>query len=274
MIERSASSKRGKTVSVGLIIINLALSFSFFLIMYHQGYEKWTPRITEDFANGNVFGILYFMNVFMLTAFYTGLLVMFAGILFSVIRLVKQYDAETYNLTKVSLWACLVFYLMLMTFRVLIFVGLRFNPLHQKRLTEVIFYGSEVLLIGLVIYVVWRNKNENEDEEAESDQVPAGSVILEEENKAFTTTNHEYEPVTTLEPVDTIHYPRESKGSLFIKAMEEKDAFEFPESPVIPTNVINASMVPTQVKQSMEGIRDSIRSLRMSERESSMPFSG
>ena len=165
MIERSASSKRGKTAALTLITINIVLSLCFFVIMDVQGQVAWSPKIKRDFTTGNVMAILYFLNVFFLAFFYTGLLVMFGGILYSIIKLVKQYDLETYNLTKVRLWAYLIFIIFLMTFRVFIFLALRFNPLHSKRVNEVIFYASEVILIGLVIYVVYRTKNSGEEEE-------------------------------------------------------------------------------------------------------------
>ena len=64
------------------------------------------------------------------------------------------------------MWSCFLFYMVLMCLRTTIFVLLRFEEgeryKNTRKILETVLYTSEVLLMSLMIFITWFNKNYNE----------------------------------------------------------------------------------------------------------------
>ena len=156
-IERSQSERRVRIVMILIILFNVVMSgaFAWVLSTGKEGTaEKWSTN--------------YYVVVWTLSLFYIGLTIMFSCVLFSVIKLLQEFeDGMLYDSNKVGLWSCFCFYFLLMGTRTTIFVLLRYeqDEPSKRRWLEITLYCSEVLLMSLMIFITWFNRRYDAKEE-------------------------------------------------------------------------------------------------------------
>ena len=128
---------------------------------------------------GKDVGVTIYISISgLLILLYTMLIISYFVVMVKIMRMLKQGFNDLYNESKIKLFSALLVFQLCLTFRVYLFFNFYFRQMAEiaKIIIESEVY--EILIIGIICYVSYRNSKQNDEEMEEFERhiLPYGST--------------------------------------------------------------------------------------------------